>query len=144
MDGTEQDIGVVPRERLIHIEISDQQFESIVKLLSIIYPNSTEYRFFKDYYDHKLKKIKRVGGLRSLPMVVPKHVVKGILDLFIEFKSGTLKFEPREIQHEVAPTIIEKGTTKKQGLFAEGLIEAQLEDEEGSEIDRLLREMALD
>ena len=89
-DGTEQFCGISPRERSVTMTIAKSQFQAIVTLLNTIYPGTKESKFFSDFLARKFDKFKRIGSnKREIRITVPKHVVRGLLDLFLEFQIGT-------------------------------------------------------
>lgn len=115
-DGTEQEAGIVPMERQVILEIRDDQLKTIVDLFGYTDPSGIEYKYFKEYYDKKFHTCQRVKGrVRSVPFVVPKDVVKRILQLMLAFKQGILA----PYKEGGKPIILEQGSTETGGLFAE-------------------------
>lgn len=115
-DGTEQEAGIVPMERQIILEMRDDQLKTIANLFEYTDPNGVEAKYFKDYYEKKFPTCQRVRGrVRSVPFVVPKDMVKRILQLMLMFKQGKLM----PYKEGGKPIIIEQGSTEDGGLFAE-------------------------
>lgn len=132
MNGTEEFVGIQPTERAVQLEISETQFKAIVDMMEILYPNTIETKFFVDYYHRTFSKGKLIGTKRLVTISVPKNVVKNLLQLFMEFKSGRINWAPRNLPTG-KPEILERGSTKTQGLFAEFSDES--EEEELEEYD---------
>ena len=115
-DGTEQEAGIVPMERQVILEMRDDQLKTIVDLFEYTNPTAIETKYFKEYYEKKFSKCQRIRGrIRSVPFVVPKDVVKRILQLMLLFKQG--KLQP--YKEGGKPVILEQGSTETGGLFAE-------------------------
>jgi hypothetical protein len=110
-DGTEQFCGTVPQERNVKMTVTRSQFEAIVKILTTIYPGTKEAAFFSEFLSRKFDTFKKVGNnRREISITVPKHVVKGLLDLFIEFQKGKLDFSVVRTPIPVTPSNIKPGS----------------------------------
>lgn len=121
-DGTEQFIGIHPTSREAVLELNETQMRAIVDMLNLVYPRSKEACYFYDFYRIKYPTCKKVGSkARAVQFVLPKHVVKGILDLFVEFKRGTLSFTARPLIGQAADksVLLAEGTTEVQGRLAD-------------------------
>lgn len=119
LNGTEEFVGIQPTERAVQLELTDAQFRAVVDLMEKLYPGTVEAKFLRDYYHKSFPKGRLVNNNKRLITIsMPKHTVKSILHLFMEFKAGVLDWKPRNIL-QGKPIILEPGTTTSQGLFAE-------------------------
>lgn len=118
-NGTEEFVGIQATERALQVPFSDEQFRILVEVMSILYPNSTEARYFDEFYKRTFYKCKKIkGSIRLVTMSLPKIVVENLVRIFLDFRDGKIIWKSR-MYEDFEPDILEEGTTESRGLFAE-------------------------